>query len=99
MSLDTIMRQESRLIILRELDRQPDGRLNSAMLVSVLETFGITRSRDWLHEELRWLAEIGAIRVSEAGTVRIAELLAKGRDHVERRIVIEGVKRPSAPEA
>jgi hypothetical protein len=99
MSLDTIMRKEARLIILRELDRQPDGRLNSAMLVSVLETFGITRSRDWLHEELRWLAEIGAVRVVEMGSVRVAELLAKGRDHVERRVVIEGIKRPSAPEA
>jgi hypothetical protein len=98
MSMDRIIRSEARLVILRELDSQPDGRLNSALLVAVLETFGITRSRDWLHEELRWLAEIGAVRVIEAGTVRVAEILAKGRDHVERRIVIEGVKRPSPPE-
>jgi hypothetical protein len=98
MSMDRIIRSEARLVILRELDSQPDGRLNSALLVSVLETYGITRSRDWVHEELRWLAEIGAVRVIDAGTVRVAEILAKGRDHVERRLVIEGVKRPSAPE-
>ena len=85
MSMDRIIRGEARLIILRELDGQPDGRLNSALLVAVLETFGITRSRDWVHEELRWLADIGAVRVIEAGTVRVAEILAKGRDHVERR--------------
>lgn len=99
MSLDLKIRQEARLVILRDLDAQPDGRLNSSLLVTVLEAYGITRSRDWVHDELRWLSEIGAVRVIDAGTVRVAELLAKGRDHVERRIVIEGVKRPSAPEA
>lgn len=98
MSMDRIIRTEARLVILRELDSQPDGRLNSALLVEVLQAFGIARSRDWVHEELRWLQEIGAVRVIDAGTVRVAEILAKGRDHVERRVVIEGVKRPSPPE-
>lgn len=95
-TMDRIIREEARLIVLRELDAQADGRLNSALLQRALEHYGITKSRDWLHEELRVLADIGAVRVTEVSTVRIAELLAKGRDHVERRIVLEGVKRPGA---
>jgi hypothetical protein len=96
--MDRIIRADARLIILRELDAQPDGRLNSSLLQAALEAFGITKSRDWVHDELRWLAEMGAVALTDAGTVCIAGLTAKGRDHVERRIVIEGVKRPS-PEA
>lgn len=95
MSMDTIIRQEARLIILRELEEQPDGRLNSELLRLRLETFGITKSRDWVHDELNWLADMTAITQMNAGTVRVAALTAKGSDHVQRRIVIEGVKRPS----
>lgn len=93
-----IVRREARLIILRELDSQPDGRLNSSLLVEVLGSYGITKSREWLHEELRALAELGAVTLADAGSVRIAAITAKGIDHVTRRVVIEGVKRPS-PEA
>lgn len=99
MSFDRIVREEARLVILRTLAEQPDGRLNSALLASALEGYGITRSRDWVHEEMRWLAEIGAVKVADAGSVRVATLLAKGRDHCERRIRIEGVKAPSPPES
>jgi hypothetical protein len=89
---------EARLIVLRELQAQPGYSLNDAMLQTVLESFGITRSRDWLREELRWLVEMGAIATRDAGSVKIAVLTDKGRDHVERRIVIDGIKRPSPRE-
>lgn len=92
--MSNFISQEARLIILKELLGQPGYSLNNAMLQAVLETFGINRSRDWLNDELRWLQEIGAITVREAGTVRIAVLADKGRDHVEHRIVIDGIKRP-----
>jgi hypothetical protein len=95
MTMDKIIRQEARLVILRELEEQPDGRLNSELLRLRLETFGITKSRDWVHDELNWLADMAAISVVTAGTVRVAAITAKGSDHVQRRIVIEGVKRPS----
>lgn len=99
MSMSTIIEREARLILLKELHQQPDGRLNSSLLREALEAFGITKSRDWVHEQLRCLAEIGAVTVAEAGTVRIAAITTKGLDHVERRIVLDGVKRPSPPEA
>lgn len=99
MSFDTLVRQESRLIILRALEEQPDGRLNSELLRVTLETYGIGKSRDWVHDELNWLASMAAVTVVTAGTIRVAQLTAKGSDHVNRRLIIEGVKRPSRPEA
>ncbi len=99
MSMDRIVREESRLIILRTLEEQPDGRLNSELLRLALETFGISKSRDWVHDELNWLRDMSAVTLVEAGTVRVAQLTTKGSDHVARRLVIEGVKRPSRPEA
>ena len=99
MSMTTIIEREARLVILKELDQKPDGRLNSALLQSTLEVYGISRSRDWVHEQLRHLAEIGAVTIADAGTVRVASISGRGRDHVERRIVLESVKRPSPPEA
>jgi hypothetical protein len=99
MSMTQIIEREARLVILKALVEQPDSRLNSSLLQQTLTTFGLSKSRDWVHEQLRWLAEIGAVALADAGTVRIASLTTKGLDHVERRIVIEGVKRPSPPEA
>jgi hypothetical protein len=92
--MSRIISEEARLIILRELHDQPGYSLNDAMLQAVLETFGINRSRDWLRDELRAMAELGAITLREAGSVRIAVMTDKGRDHVEHRFSIEGIKRP-----
>lgn len=98
MSMDRIIREEARLVLLRALDEQPDGRLNSELLRQTLELYGITKSREWVHDEMNWLAGMGAITVITAGTVRVGSLCSKGADHVARRLVIEGVKRPSRPE-
>jgi hypothetical protein len=95
MSMSDLIRKEARLIILKALNEQPDGRLNSELLRLTLETFGIMKTRDWVHDELGWLEDMSAVKLSEAGTTRIAALTTKGRDHVERRVIIEGVKRPS----
>lgn len=93
--LHRITREHARLIMLRVLAGELNGSLNSAILQEHLGVFGIARPRDWVHEELRWLAEMGAVTVLDAGSVRVATITAKGVDHVERRTAIEGVKRPS----
>lgn len=87
--------QDARLVILKELSKQTDNRLNESLLQSVLETFGHRRSRDWVRQQLRYLSDIGALSLTEAGTVLVAELRRSGLEHVERRTVLEGVKRPS----
>jgi len=97
MSAD-IIRAEARLIILRALADEPRYSLNETLLQAQLETFGIARSRGWVREELRRLEDLGGVTITEAGTVMIATLTEKGRDHIERRLVIDGVKRPSPRE-
>lgn len=94
-SMDRIVREEARLIVLRALSEEPDTALNSSLLVEALGAYGLSRTRDWLHVELGWLAEIGAITVVDAGSVRIARLTERGLDHVERRTALPGVKRPT----
>lgn len=95
MSMDRIVREHARLSILRVLAEETDGTLNSGILQDHLVRFGISKPREWIHDELGWLASMGAITVTEAGSVRIAMITGKGLDHVERRVRIEGIKRPS----
>lgn len=56
---------------------------------------GIRKDREWVHDELSWLADRDAITVRRPGSVMIATLTEKGHRHLSREIVIEGVKRPS----
>jgi hypothetical protein len=59
---------EVRLIILKGLAAEDSGRLSDAMLMHVLETFAVTRSRDYLKTQLRWLErESGSVILREAG--------------------------------
>lgn len=95
MSFDAYLTEDARLVMLKELARQPDGTLNETILVRVLDSFGHRRSRDWLRTQLRAMADVGAVRITEAGSVMIAEITRAGLDHVERRSVIEGIARPS----
>ena len=92
-----IIRQDARLIILKALVGQVDERLHSGYLVEELQAFGIDRPREWVHGELDWLAEIGAVSVAKHGSVVVATLTEKGARHLRRAIVIEGIKRPSRP--
>ncbi|MBE0691522.1 MAG: hypothetical protein IH590_00290 [Aquamicrobium sp.] len=95
MSYEQHLAEDARLVILKELAKQPGGSLNETLLARVLDTYGHRRSRDWLRTQLRKLDELGAIKLSEAGTVMIGEITRTGMDHVERRAVIDGVARPS----
>lgn len=93
------MREDARLIILKALaDMQPDETLHSGYLMDIIATFGIRKDRDWVHDELNWLADRGAITIRRPGSVIIATLTEKGHRHLRREIAIEGVKRPSRPE-
>jgi hypothetical protein len=90
-----IIREEARLIMLRELHQQTNYALHDGLLQHVLEAFGISKSRDWVREELNWLEDKAAITRTEQASVIVAKLAPKGAEHVEGRLVIEGVKRPS----
>lgn len=96
---EAALREEGRLIILKALAEETDGTLNSTSLEREIRRFGIKRERAWVHGELDYLEQMGAVRLVTAGTVKVATLLRKGTRHLEREIIIEGVLRPSEPEA
>lgn len=90
------IREDARLIILTELHRQVDERLHSALLREALVALGgIDRPSEWVHGELEWLAEMGAVTLDHPGSVLIATLTEKGARHLRRAIAIEGVTRPA----
>lgn len=89
-----LIREEARLVIIRELSRQFNRALAENGVQSVLDMAGINKPRAWMLNELRYLESLGAIRLVREGSVAIAELTAKGIEHLERRLILEGVKRP-----
>ena len=95
MSLADAIAGDARLIVLRELVQQVDGRLSELLLRRVLDVYGIRRDRDWVATQLRKLEALGAIELKVAGETLIARITRAGRDHVEERGVIEGVTRPA----
>ena len=97
--MDRIIREEARLAMLRELALQPDEHLSSAMIERVLkDAYRIARGRGFVHAEMDYLADVGAIRVITVEGTRIAELTERGKRHLERNFVLEGVKRPDREE-
>lgn len=95
MSYAEHLEADARLVMLRELARQPDGRLNETVITSVLDSFGYRRSRDWTRTQMRKLEDIGAVKLTEAGPILVAAITRAGVDHVERRSFLEGVAKPS----
>jgi hypothetical protein len=98
MSMDERIRKEARLIILKELAGQANGRITSTSLRDELrEVWGIGRERDWVEAQFEWLREYGAVTIVPAGTVKIACLTETGRRHLRHEITIPGILRPSDP--
>lgn len=97
MDMAQLIREQARLIILKALAEQVDETLNSDFLVLELQRFGIRKDRAWVHDELRWLAEMGAVILADAGSLVVATLTTKGARHLGREIAIEGIQRPSRP--
>jgi len=96
MSLEKRIEEEARLIILRTLDEQLNNSLSSSIMRDELETrWLINKTRDWVHVQFAHLAEVGAITVQEVTTVQLATLNQRGRDHIQRRVKLPGVKLPS----
>lgn len=91
------VRPDARLIILKALAAQTDERLHSGFIAEELIRFGIDRPREWIHGELDWLEQMGAVTLMKPGSVVVATLTEKGARHLRRSLVIEGVKRPSRP--
>lgn len=95
---DTI-RPDARLIILKALAAQTNKSLHSNFLAKELLTFGIDRPRAWIHAELDWLAEMGAVTLLKPGSVVVATLTEKGARHLRMGVEIPGIDRPGLSES
>lgn len=92
------IREDARLIILKALAEQVNESLASNVLQdTVLPRFAIRQDRAWVHTQLDFLANLGAITSTAEGTVKIVTLTNMGHRHLDREIAIEGVTRPSRP--
>ncbi|MEH3091990.1 MAG: hypothetical protein PGN20_15390 [Agrobacterium cavarae] len=92
------IREDARLIILKALAEQVNESLASNILEDeVLPRFAIRQDRAWVHTQMEYLANLGAITTIDAGTVKIGSLTTMGLRHLQRAIAIEGVTRPSRP--
>jgi hypothetical protein len=88
-----------RLVLLRCLKVQPAFTCNDSILQHEAKHFGLDRKRDTIKSELRWLAEMGAVKLQEVGEdILVATLTRRGDEHVQGLTQIEGVNKPS-PEA
>jgi len=95
--MEEIVREQARLITLKALAGQVDETLNSDLLMYELQAFGINKPREWLHEQLKWLQTLDAITLRQAGSLLVAKLAARGAEHLNYTIAIEGIQRPSRP--
>lgn len=76
---------------LRVMSEQSDGRLNESPLSQVLDVYAHHRSREWIRQQLRHPADLGAVKITEVGAIMIAAITRLGADHV----ALERAKRPT----
>lgn len=98
MSAHDVLRREARLIILKFLAAEPNRSLTSTSLtIQMNETFLMGRERDWVEQEMDYLASMGAIDLKSAGTVKVGRLLRHGARHLALMISIPGILIPTEP--
>lgn len=98
MSIEKVIQEEARLIILRELLKQGNLSATSTALRNYLEAaFMISKEREWVEQEFAWLEQMGAVRITSASSVKIATLTERGRRHLAHFSFIPGVLRSTEP--
>lgn len=97
MSIETIIQEEARLIILKELKLQPNRSLTSEAMRRYLQhSFLIDKPREWVEAQYSYLRDMGAVDIVPAGTVTIARLTERGDLFLLGLASIAGVQHPSA---
>ncbi|WP_336288641.1 VpaChn25_0724 family phage protein [Bartonella sp. CB60] len=95
--MDKIIREEARLLILKGLFCERSETLSSAMIERLLYSYGIRRDRDFVHNELAWMEDQGAVTLKRVDSVLIAALTERGARHLDRSFSLSGIKRPNRP--
>lgn len=88
--------EDARLVMLKELALQPDGRLNQKLMSATLDAFAYKWPMAQVQAEMRHLASLGAAQVEENKPgYLVASITRAGVEHLERRAFIDGIARPS----
>lgn len=93
-----IQHREARLVILRFLADEINRTMtSSALTVRMNEMFLFNKERAWVEQELAYLADMGAVELIPAGSVKVARLTKHGARHLSWAVIIPNVKRTSDP--
>lgn len=94
-TLETILAEQQRILILQLLNEDSDCCLNEQMLQKGLEMFGHKVSLDKVRTEVAWLKEQGCVTIEAVSrSVTLVTLTDRGLDVVNQRSVIPGIDRP-----
>lgn len=96
MSYAEFLKEDQRLVILRILYEMPSYSSNSSIIYSALDHYGHAISRDQVKTHLSWLGQQNLIKTEAIGSVIVARLTDFGADVATGKVVVSGVKRPSA---
>lgn len=95
--MNTLMEEEARLAILKELAKEDNNAISSArMQIYLLTQLLIDKPREWVEAQYIFLKDMGAVTVVQADTVKIARLAKRGELHLQNLISIPGVQSPTA---
>lgn len=86
--------EDARLSILQALSVSPANEMNESVLDDYLQECGHKRAREWVRQQMRYLADIGGIVIDDDGPLLVATITRAGLDHVGRKSFLEGVLKP-----
>lgn len=95
MSLEKLLTEDLRLVLLRGLFDVPGYSHNESILQRVAGTYAHRVSRDRIRTELSWLKEQGLITTEEVCGYLIATLTVRGADVAQGNVTVPGVQRPA----
>ncbi len=88
--------EDRRLTLLKLLQNSDGYECNHYLLLAGLKTYGHNISTSRLKTDLHWLEEQGLVENRQVGDVLIARIRVRGVEVSDGRVVVPGVKRPSA---
>lgn len=89
------MIEDRRLVILRYLDEEPDGRMSVSLMADALEIMGHKVPRATVLDDAGYLEGLGLLRVEYVGSVSMLRLTGRGSEAAKGLIEAPGVKRPA----
>mgnify|MGYP000864927451 FL=1 len=87
--------EDRRLVILRYLDEEPDGRMSVSLMMDGLELMTHRVPRATVMEDAGYLEGLGLLRVEYVGSVPMLRITGRGTDVAQGRANAPGVKRPA----